>query len=155
MKKIFLFLISTLLLFSRCTNYQPCNEVESADKDYIVATMVSNAGIGGFKNNGYKKIEVLEVNQTIEITDSTPSYNEIVLPIAHNYPQTTFIFKGDTLTNDTLIVNSYNARAELIDGRCGYQLKIDEPKVSKSTFTVYKKESYESYNSVLTIKILK
>ena len=155
MKKIFLFLIAITLIFSRCTNYQPCNEVESGDKDYIVATMVSNAGIGGFNNNGYKKIEVREVNQTIEINDSISSYYLLVLPIAHNYAQTTFIFKGDTLANDTFIVNNYNARAELVDGRCGYQLKIDEPKVFKSTFTVYKKESYESYNGVLTIKILK
>lgn len=155
MKKIFLFLIATLLIFSRCTNYQPCNEVESGDKDYIVLTMVSNAGIGGFNNNGYKKIEVREVSKTIELTDSINTYATVSLPLAHNYPQTTFIFLGDTLPNDTLIVNGYNARVELTDSRCGYQLKIDEPKVSKSTFTLYKKESYESYSGILTLKILK
>jgi hypothetical protein len=53
-----------LMLASACSDQQPCDSVSLAYRDYVNVKIVSNAGVGGFKDNGYKTFEVLEVKKS-------------------------------------------------------------------------------------------
>ena len=160
MKKT-IFFLSLIALFAACDTQQPCNTVNLATKDYLNVKIVSSIGVGGFVANGYTSFEVLEVNQAYP-TDYNAYYEDpysatftsLKLPIAHNYAQTTFIFKGPTVASDTLMVNNYNARAELTND-CGYRLTIDEPQVSLFTFSTKSKPVFDTDNKILTFQILK
>ena len=160
MKKI-LFLLFITSFLAACDNNQPCNTVGLATKDYLNVKIVSSAGVGGFVANGYTTFEVPEVNQTFSTEyngyyeDSYGStYTSLKLPIAHNYAQTTFIFKGPSLAPKTILVNNYNARAELQE-ECGYRLTIDEPQIATFTFTNKSKPTFDAENKILTFQILK
>jgi hypothetical protein len=160
MKKIAL-LASLAWFISSCTYKDPCTSVSLATKDYLNVKFVSNVGIGGFVDNGYSTFTVAEVNQTYSTEyngyyDGTwgSAYTSLKLPIAHNYEQTTFIFKGDTVVPETLIVNAYNARAELSED-CGYRLVIDEPQIKSCTFSTVSKPVYDASNRVLSLQIIK
>ena len=156
---LFLCLIS---LFYACEKQVPCNSVNLASRDYLKVKMVSNSGIGGFVANGYSSFYVIEVdkdfsteyNANYDFTYSS-SLNSLKLPIAHNYQQTTFVFKGDTVQPETLMVNNYNARAELTND-CGYRLTIDKPQIETCTFSQYSSNpEFDEVNKILKIQLLK
>ncbi len=154
--------ILTLFLFAACSKQQPCNTVNLAAKDYLNVKFGSFSGIGGFVGNGYSTFEVLEVNQSFSTAynsyyESSYSaiYTSLKLPIAHNYLQTTFVFKGDTVNPETLRVDNYNARAELTE-ECGYRLTIDKPNIAICTFSQRTSNpEFDESNKILKLQITK
>lgn len=161
MKKI-AFIFLCLPFFVSCNKQQPCNTVNLAEKDYLNVKFGSFTGIGGFVANGYSRFEVLEVNQSFPTdynayydTKYSPNPTSLKLPIAHNYLQTTFVFKGDTVSPETLMVNNYNARAELTD-ECGYRLTIDKPNIGYFTFSQKTSNpEFDETNKILKLQITK
>ncbi len=161
MKKLILGL-SVGILFAACSKQQPCNSVGLVTKDYLNVKIGSYSGIGGFVANGYSKFEVLEVNQSYSTEyngyyeyNYSSTFTSLKLPIAHNYEQTTFVFKGDTVAPETLMVNNYNARAEFSD-ECGYRLTIDKPTVAICTFSQKTKNpEFDDNNKILKLQITK
>lgn len=157
-----LLLLSFISLFFACEKQVPCNSVNLANRDYLKVKMVSSSGIGGFVANGYSTFYVIEVDKsyTTEYNANydfsySSSLNALKLPIAHNYLQTTFVFKGDTVQPETLMVNNYNARAELTND-CGYRLTIDKPQVGNCTFSQYSSNpEFDEVNKILKIQLLK
>ena len=159
MKYFYYFLLLPVLIIGACQSNEPCNSVSIGEKNYLNVKIVSSSGIGGFVDNGYTEFEVVEIGKTYSAEyngqydqNYSSVYTSLKLPIAHNYPQTTFVLKGATVSNDTIQVNEYNARAEMTDD-CGYRLNIDEPKISKFTFSVKSKPEFDSINRILTFRI--
>lgn len=159
MKKLFCFLVLSALTLQACKYNEPCNQVNIGNKDYLNIKIVSSTGIGGFVANGYTSFEVVEIGKSYSTEYNayyeqtySGTYTSLKLPIAHNYPQTTFVFKGAGVTNDTIQVNAYNARAEVTED-CGYRLTIDEPIISKFTFSIKSKPEFDSTNKILTFRI--
>ena len=159
MKKLLILLVLSTLLLQACKYNEPCNQVNMANKDYLNVKIVSSSGVGGFVANGYTSFEVVEIGKSYSTEYNayydqsySGTYTSLKLPIAHNYAQTTFVFKGASVANDTIQVNAYNARAEVTDD-CGYRLTIDEPIISKFTYSIKSKPEFDSINKILTFRI--
>ncbi|MES1223985.1 MAG: hypothetical protein ABUT20_51295 [Bacteroidota bacterium] len=110
----------------------------------------------GFKANGYTHFKVVETDSTLRLGQITYFNKDslIFLPIAHKYAQTSFVFTGDTVLAETLVVGDYNARIIFTD-KCQYALDIDEPKVKKCTFDSFHVKEFDPSSQNLKIQLWK
>ena len=152
MKYRLLFIFILIALIS-CND--KCDDVQQGTAHSIDAFLQSDSAIG-FTDNGFTKFKVVETDSMMRIGqiryDNNVNLERIYLPLAHNYTQTTFVFTGDTVSPETLVVGDYNARIEFTN-ECRYALKIDKPKVKKCTFKSYSIGNFSSYNQNLQINL--
>ncbi|HRH64025.1 MAG TPA: hypothetical protein PLI68_11930 [Bacteroidia bacterium] len=142
-----------LLVLFACEN--DCKKIEKGTHQAI-DVMLKVGTKSGFKANGYTHCKVQEVDSVLRIGQVTYFNKDSLtfLPLVHSSPQSTFIFSGDTVVAETLVVFDYNSRIEY-STECKYTFKIDQPKIKSYTFDSCIVLKYDTVSETLKIELYK
>ncbi len=149
----FYFFYLLLLVLFACEN--DCKKIEKGTHQAI-DVMLKVGTKSGFKANGYTHCKVQEVDSVLRIGQVTYFNKDSLtfLPLVHSSPQSTFIFSGDTVVAETLVVFDYNSRIEY-STECKYTFKIDQPKIKSYTFDSCIVLKYDTVSETLKIELYK